>query len=81
LLSARHTPSHCCAQPERLNEQLKDLMPGLSAKVFRTYNASITLQNELADMDPDTPVREGREGRAGGVVMVLPASHRRRSWA
>jgi len=23
-------------------------MPGLSAKVFRTYNASITLQNELA---------------------------------
>lgn len=22
-------------------------MPGLSAKVFRTYNASITLQNQL----------------------------------
>ena len=32
----------------RLNDYLKELMPGLSAKVFRTYNASITLQNELA---------------------------------
>lgn len=27
-----------------LNEYLKTLMDGLSAKVFRTYNASITLQ-------------------------------------
>lgn len=26
---------------------LKSLMPGLTAKVFRTYNASITLQQEL----------------------------------
>ncbi|CAI2362628.1 unnamed protein product [Moneuplotes crassus] len=32
----------------RLNEYLKELMPQLSAKVFRTYNASITLQNELS---------------------------------
>lgn len=31
----------------RLNEYLKEFMEGLSAKVFRTYNASITLQNEL----------------------------------
>lgn len=31
----------------RLNEYLKELMPCLSAKVFRTYNASITLQTEL----------------------------------
>eukprot|EP00922_Rhytidocystis_sp_ex-Travisia-forbesii_P025239 GHVS01037057.1.p1 GENE.GHVS01037057.1~~GHVS01037057.1.p1 ORF type:complete len:607 (+),score=116.47 GHVS01037057.1:219-2039(+) len=30
-----------------LNSYLRELMPGLSAKVFRTYNASITLQNEL----------------------------------
>ena len=28
-------------------------MPGLTAKVFRTYNASITLQNELAKIDED----------------------------
>lgn len=27
-------------------------MPGLSAKVFRTYNASITMQSELAKLSP-----------------------------
>ena len=31
----------------KLNDYLKSLMEGLSAKVFRTYNASITLQQEL----------------------------------
>ncbi|RLM62340.1 DNA topoisomerase 1-like [Panicum miliaceum] len=31
----------------RLNTHLKDLMPGLTAKVFRTYNASITLDDIL----------------------------------
>ncbi|KAL6659324.1 hypothetical protein ACP70R_003364 [Stipagrostis hirtigluma subsp. patula] len=31
----------------RLNAHLKDLMPGLTAKVFRTYNASITLDGIL----------------------------------
>ena len=31
----------------KLNDYLKRLMPDLSAKVFRTYNASITLQIEL----------------------------------
>ncbi|OEL32456.1 DNA topoisomerase 1 [Dichanthelium oligosanthes] len=31
----------------RLNAHLKDLMPGLTAKVFRTYNASITLNDIL----------------------------------
>eukprot|EP00918_Siedleckia_nematoides_P096179 GHVU01210970.1.p1 GENE.GHVU01210970.1~~GHVU01210970.1.p1 ORF type:complete len:688 (-),score=148.45 GHVU01210970.1:577-2640(-) len=35
-----------------LNKYLKELMPGLSAKVFRTYNASITLQSELDKLDP-----------------------------
>jgi len=30
-----------------LNEYLNSLMPGLTAKVFRTYNASITLQEQL----------------------------------
>ena len=32
----------------RLNDYLKVHMPDLSAKVFRTYNASITLQGQLA---------------------------------
>ncbi|XP_077127483.1 DNA topoisomerase I, mitochondrial isoform X2 [Ranitomeya variabilis] len=30
-----------------LNKHLQDLMDGLTAKVFRTYNASITLQDQL----------------------------------
>eukprot|EP00461_Guttulinopsis_vulgaris_P004796 UN04798 len=35
--------------PSKLNDHLKELMPGLSAKVFRTYNASITLETQLND--------------------------------
>jgi len=34
--------------PTMLNNHLKQFMEGLSAKVFRTYNASRTLQEELA---------------------------------
>ena len=30
-----------------LNQHLQSLMPGLTAKVFRTYNASETLQRQL----------------------------------
>jgi len=33
-----------------LNTYLNDIMPGLSAKVFRTYNASRTLQEQLDKM-------------------------------
>ena len=37
-----------------LNEYLSSLSPGLTAKVFRTYNASITLQEQLKLLtDPD----------------------------
>eukprot|EP00917_Polyrhabdina_sp_WS-2016_P010078 GHVP01022209.1.p1 GENE.GHVP01022209.1~~GHVP01022209.1.p1 ORF type:complete len:729 (+),score=165.57 GHVP01022209.1:3529-5715(+) len=35
-----------------LNRYLKDFMEGLSAKVFRTYNASFTLQQEIRKLDP-----------------------------
>ena len=31
----------------KLNKHLQSLMEGLTAKVFRTYNASITLQQQL----------------------------------
>eukprot|EP01087_Luapelamoeba_hula_P019975 TRINITY_DN6711_c0_g1_i1.p1 TRINITY_DN6711_c0_g1~~TRINITY_DN6711_c0_g1_i1.p1 ORF type:complete len:825 (+),score=255.43 TRINITY_DN6711_c0_g1_i1:41-2476(+) len=42
-----------------LNAHLKAQMPGLTAKVFRTYNASITLQQELAkDMGGAESVNE-----------------------
>ena len=33
--------------PTELNKHLSSIMPGLTAKVFRTYNASETLQNQL----------------------------------
>jgi DNA topoisomerase-1 len=36
--------------PSLLNQYLQSLMEGLTAKVFRTYNASITMQNELLKM-------------------------------
>ncbi|EWC45271.1 hypothetical protein DRE_05998 [Drechslerella stenobrocha 248] len=37
-------------QTKHINEWFKDYMEGLSAKVFRTYNASWTMQKELAEM-------------------------------
>merc|ERR1712100_21895 len=37
--------------PSALNEYFKEFMEDLSAKVFRTYNASYTLQRELARFD------------------------------
>ena len=37
--------------PTHLNSYLKETMPGLSAKVFRTYNASFTLDKEFYE-DP-----------------------------
>ena len=43
-----------------LNEYLSSLMPGLTAKVFRTYNASITLQdqlNKLTEADDNIPAK------------------------
>eukprot|EP00939_MAST-03C_sp_MAST-3C-sp1_P000266 g266.t1 len=33
--------------PSILNKHLQELMPGLTAKVFRTYNASVTLEKQL----------------------------------
>eukprot|EP00347_Sterkiella_histriomuscorum_P016284 403353776 len=35
----------------RLNDYLKEMMEDLSAKVFRTYNASVTLQTQLQEHD------------------------------
>ncbi|PHJ23809.1 dna topoisomerase i [Cystoisospora suis] len=45
-----------------LNNHLRQLMPGLSAKVFRTYNASITLQNELFKLDQALALRSSEAG-------------------
>ncbi|KAL5278455.1 TOP1 family protein [Megaselia abdita] len=62
-----------------LNEHLKELMDGLTAKVFRTYNASITLQNQLDELtDPDSTVPEKllSYNRANRAVAVL-CNHQR----
>merc|ERR1719427_1446784 len=37
--------------PSMVNEYLKSMMDGLSAKVFRTHNASTCLQSELKKVD------------------------------
>ncbi|XP_050219344.1 DNA topoisomerase 1 alpha-like [Mercurialis annua] len=42
----------------KLNAHLKELMPGLTAKVFRTYNASITLDEKLYEDTEDGDVAE-----------------------
>lgn len=46
----------------KLNAHLKELMPGLTAKVFRTYNASITLDDMLS--------REARSGDVAEKVVI-----------
>jgi hypothetical protein len=42
--------------PTKVNKHLQELMPGLTIKVFRTYNASITLSRLLKDTDEDLEV-------------------------
>lgn len=45
-----HTLFLCLLQTSILNKHLQELMDGLTAKVFRTYNASITLQQQLKEL-------------------------------
>ncbi|XP_025831306.1 DNA topoisomerase I, mitochondrial [Agrilus planipennis] len=62
-----------------LNKHLNELMEGLTAKVFRTYNASITLQQQLDQLtDPDTSVSEKilAYNRANRAVAIL-CNHQR----
>ncbi|KAI6779582.1 dna topoisomerase i [Emericellopsis cladophorae] len=41
----------------QLNKHLTSYMPGLTAKVFRTYNASYTMSQELKKLDKDPRAR------------------------
>jgi DNA topoisomerase-1 len=61
-----------------LNKHLYSLMPGLSAKVFRTYNASHTFQEELKKTLADCSVPEKMlaYNRANRQVAVL-CNHQR----
>ncbi|OMJ26707.1 DNA topoisomerase 1 [Smittium culicis] len=64
--------------PNELNKHLSSLMPGLSAKVFRTYNASHTFQKELESTDNSLSIQEKllAYNRANRQVAIL-CNHQR----
>ncbi|KAG9474918.1 hypothetical protein GDO78_003402 [Eleutherodactylus coqui] len=62
-----------------LNKYLQSLMEGLTAKVFRTYNASVTLQEQLQELtDPEdtAPGKILSYNRANRAVAIL-CNHQR----
>ncbi|XP_072259810.1 DNA topoisomerase 1 [Pyxicephalus adspersus] len=62
-----------------LNKHLQDLMEGLTAKVFRTYNASITLQEQLKELtngDDNVAAKILSYNRANRAVAIL-CNHQR----
>jgi DNA topoisomerase-1 len=62
-----------------LNKHLQELMEGLTAKVFRTYNASITLQQQLKELtspDESIPAKILSYNRANRAVAIL-CNHQR----
>ncbi|XP_028391729.1 DNA topoisomerase I, mitochondrial-like [Dendronephthya gigantea] len=61
-----------------LNKYLSELMEGLSAKVFRTYNASMTLQDQLNKLEVEDNVAANVLGynRANRAVAIL-CNHQR----
>lgn len=62
----------------KLNKHLTKLMPGLSAKVFRTYNASFTFQEQLKQTDSTASVADKvlAYNRANREVAIL-CNHQR----
>ncbi|XP_057849059.2 DNA topoisomerase 1 alpha [Cryptomeria japonica] len=61
----------------KLNAHLKEIMPGLTAKVFRTYNASITLDRLLQDTTGSvSPEKIADYQRANKEVAIL-CNHQR----
>lgn len=61
----------------KLNAHLKEIMPGLTAKVFRTYNASITLDKLLQDTTGSiAPEKVADYQRANKEVAIL-CNHQR----
>ena len=62
----------------KLNSHLQTLMPGLTAKVFRTFNASITLDKEVRNTPERGTVEEKilAYNRANRSVAVL-CNHQR----
>lgn len=64
--------SYFLLQTMILNKHLTELMDGLTAKVFRTYNASITLQQQLDKLtDPDYGIPEKVRYKNSSIVMLF----------
>ncbi|XP_026858006.1 DNA topoisomerase I, mitochondrial [Electrophorus electricus] len=62
-----------------LNKKLNEAMPGLTAKVFRTFNASTTLQEQLSKLTVDDMTVEEKilaYNRANRAVAIL-CNHQR----
>ncbi|XP_068143623.1 DNA topoisomerase 1-like [Drosophila tropicalis] len=68
-----------CLNAHELNDHLKELMVGLTTKIFRTYYASLTLQNqldELTDENATVPEKLLVYNRANRAVAIL-CNHQR----
>ncbi|TDH68765.1 hypothetical protein CCR75_009195 [Bremia lactucae] len=59
-----------------LNKHLSSLMPGLSAKVFRTFNASFTLEKELHQLSKQELDPRGQLELAPKVVLYNDANRK-----
>ncbi|PNS20401.1 hypothetical protein CAC42_5851 [Sphaceloma murrayae] len=61
-----------------LNKHLSSYMPGLTAKVFRTYNASATFANLLKELKPGgTVVEKIKEYNEANRKVAILCNHRR----
>ena len=63
--------------PTKVNKHLQQLMPGLTIKVFRTYNASITLSRLLKETDSslEVPGKKAQARLKGLVCRALLVRH------
>ena len=60
--------------PTKVNKHLQELMPGLTIKVFRTYNASITLSRLLKETDEGLDV-PGKKAQVRSVAWLWRQRH------
>ncbi|KAG0585132.1 hypothetical protein KC19_3G261200 [Ceratodon purpureus] len=61
----------------KLNLHLKEIMPGLTAKVFRTYNASVTLDTLLQDTNGETPIEKIADYQRANKEVAILCNHQR----
>jgi DNA topoisomerase-1 len=61
----------------KLNVHLKTLMPGLTAKVFRTYNASVTLDDQLKSTAGDTVIAKIADYQRANKEVAILCNHQR----